>query len=75
MDEADQAKNYESRHRDMAIKHALAKARTLETPCEIAGVRYCVDCCDPIPHKRLKALPHAVRCLDCEQLKERRHGL
>lgn len=32
----------------------------------------CVDCGEPIAWKRLDAVPHAVRCLDCEALLESR---
>jgi DnaK suppressor protein len=30
----------------------------------------CVDCNDTIAHKRLTALPFALRCRDCEELRE-----
>jgi DnaK suppressor protein len=31
----------------------------------------CVECGDPIAHERLRALPFAVRCRDCEDTRER----
>jgi DnaK suppressor protein len=31
---------------------------------------FCLDCEDPIPKSRLRALPFAVRCRDCEQARE-----
>ena len=30
----------------------------------------CVDCCEPIASSRLRALPFAVRCKDCQELRE-----
>ena len=30
------------------------------------SVRYCVDCGEPIPAARLKAIPDAIRCVDCQ---------
>lgn len=36
------------------------------------SVRYCVDCGEPIPAARLKAVPDAIRCVDCQQLFEKR---
>jgi DnaK suppressor protein len=31
---------------------------------------YCFDCADEIAEKRLRALPFAVRCKDCEEARE-----
>ena len=31
---------------------------------------YCVDCADAIARSRLRALPFAVRCRDCEEMRE-----
>jgi len=39
-------------------------------PLYIDGVRCCLDCEDPIPLQRLDALPHAVRCVECQGRKE-----
>lgn len=35
-------------------------------------VRYCVDCGKPIPAARLKAVPEAIRCVECQQILEKR---
>lgn len=32
----------------------------------------CVDCGQPIPDKRLEALPASARCMDCQSKSERR---
>lgn len=31
----------------------------------------CTDCGDPIPEKRLRALPWAIRCVACQEREER----
>lgn len=36
------------------------------------SVRYCVDCGKPIPAARLKAVPNTIRCVECQQLFEKR---
>lgn len=35
-------------------------------------VRYCVDCGEPIPAARLKAVPEAIRCVECQHIFEKR---
>lgn len=30
------------------------------------GIVYCEDCGKPIPENRLKAIPHATRCVACQ---------
>ena len=37
---------------------------------EQGGYGYCYDCGEEIAQKRLRALPFAVRCKDCEEAKE-----
>lgn len=34
---------------------------------------YCFECGDDIAHQRLRALPFAVRCKDCEEAREMAH--
>lgn len=34
---------------------------------------YCVDCGEPIPESRLKAIPGCVRCVECQADYERNH--
>ena len=38
-----------------------------ESPIYIDGVACCVDCEEPIPVARLKALPNCCRCIDCQE--------
>jgi RNA polymerase-binding transcription factor DksA len=39
----------------------------------IAAGRYgiCIDCNDPIDHKRLEAYPTAKRCRPCQEIREK----
>ena len=38
------------------------------------GAEFCVDCDEEIPAARRKAYPSAVCCVECQSLRERRHG-
>lgn len=51
-----------------AREAAIEAARTVpeEAPRVVNGVRYCLECDDPIDAKRLAANPQAVRCIWCQ---------
>lgn len=53
------------------------RADSGERPREYRGVRYCLDCDDPIDPRRIDALPSVVRCAFCQEDWEmqRRRGL
>jgi len=70
VDDADHAQAWEERERDASIQRALH--RNPETPLEIKGKRVCCDCEEPIPKKRLQALPGTVRCASCQNVFEKR---
>ena len=38
------------------------------------GVALCVDCEEPIPPARLKALPSCCRCVECQEIYEEENG-
>lgn len=42
-----------------------------EVPDEDENGRYCLGCGNTIPLARLQTVPHAVRCVPCESVKER----
>ena len=68
-DIVDQAKERELFHRAQAL--AAAKANAVEPEQLIIGHEVvCLDCEEPIPELRLLAKPDAVRCIDCQSLKE-----
>lgn len=51
---------------------AIAACRsTEETPYELNGHRFCLDCGIELTTARLLAMPNAVRDIDCQVLHER----
>lgn len=36
------------------------------------GVVMCIDCSNPIPKARLAKVPSAVRCAQCQEIKEKK---
>jgi len=81
MDPLDRATQLEMDHRQRALEAQRSKAIETENPNDVDGVRYCLDCDDVIPRHRLEARPQSVRCIDCQNSKEKReagfawHGL
>lgn len=72
MDDVDRAKEREMQHRAIALAAQLKAAMETETPCEIDGLRYCLDCHEEIPQERIAIRPESVRCVPCKEQKERR---
>jgi len=78
MDEINQAQHYDELYRQSALNRHLAGLRDCRAGQGPArndnGI--CIDCGEKINKARLKALPHAVRCLGCQNKSERRdkHG-
>ena len=59
---------------DMAI---LMQQREANRPTRCVSpdtVVYCEDCGVRIPEKRLKAVPHTTRCVQCQQEAEQRYN-
>lgn len=44
----------------------------LETPLELNGQRFCLDCDERLSWARLQANQNAVRCVDCQTDHDRR---
>jgi len=59
-DEADMAQDNIERDLDINI---AARRAVLNGP----GSEECIDCEEPIPPARRKAVPNCVRCLDCQE--------
>jgi DnaK suppressor protein len=58
--------------RDVALRRHLASVQIHED--QIVGTEgevYCCDCPAVIPPERLARVPHAVRCVDCQDIYER----
>ncbi|MCE5256051.1 MAG: TraR/DksA family transcriptional regulator [Spirochaetaceae bacterium] len=70
MDDIDAAQEREALFQSVALKRALAKPHE-EKALIINGRPHCLDCEMPIPQKRLRANPSAVRCIECQTIKER----
>ena len=70
-DEADRGQAAEQFFRDQAIAAASAGVHLVSTaPCS----GDCTDCDRKISEARLRAVPSARRCADCQTLAERRKG-
>lgn len=65
-DDADMAQLIQEREMAAAISLVVHR-RESEGPEYVDGVACCRDCGEPIPKKRLKALPGVSRCVDCQQ--------
>lgn len=61
----DAASELEMAERETAIEKARMRMAG-------AGAAICRDCSEPIPRERRLAVPSAVRCIDCETLRELR---
>lgn len=72
VDVFDRASELEQKHRDVAIKAALNRQNENTPPDEHNGIRYCLDCGIDIPTQRLAVNPHAIRCVECQEMKDKR---
>ena len=66
MDEADRA----AALIEATTANALARIQAAQ---QQAGQADCADCGEPIPASRRAANPAAIRCLECQEIYERRH--
>jgi len=66
MDQADIAADREAAY----LGDRLA-AQRLKAALDAPGTAECADCGDPIPKARRRALPSAIRCLNCQEYFER----
>lgn len=65
----DQAQLHKLRIKLQSLKTNIP-GRTV-TKADGSVTHYCIDCGEPIPESRLKAVPNTVRCLDCQSEYER----
>lgn len=65
MDGADEAQLVETLDREVALRRAVQRHREAQVIKD--GQVVCRDCGDPIPDERLKAVPGACRCTQCQQ--------
>lgn len=70
-DIADRAGELEEQQREQALR--ARSAVVIEMPkSDREGKRICLTCEDRLSPKRLKASPRAVRCVECQDLHEKR---
>jgi DnaK suppressor protein len=65
VDEADLSQQYETLDRAEAIFRAGQSPR--EEQLVVDGKVLCLGCGEPIPVKRLIAMPDACRCVECQR--------
>lgn len=68
-DAADRAQAIEEEDRADVLAARAAKMFH-EEPRVVNGQRLCLDCDEPLSKKRLKFVPEAVRCVDCQKFHE-----
>ena len=75
-DEADMAQHAIDLHLRAALSAVGARAMDdVAGPEMIDGVACCRECGDPIPTERLKAVPGASRCRECQNEWEEAEGM
>ena len=70
MDQIDRAKELDQMHRTDALARHSNRAK--EQPYLIDGLRCCPDCDDVITNERLTANPDAIRCVECQNIKDKK---
>jgi phage/conjugal plasmid C-4 type zinc finger TraR family protein len=68
-DDLDRAAEYEALRLKVALENHFAQARDM---AEADGDGICIDCGEPIPEARQRALPGCRRCIECQQRYESR---
>ncbi len=70
-EQIDQAQELDQVFRDRALANHKNNQRCELPDEDESGIRYCLDCGEEIPNKRIEVLPGAVRCVQCQARKER----
>ena len=67
-DVIDAAQDTEVLHLRAALSAVGTRAADdVDGPEMIDGVPHCVECLEPIPPERLKAVPRVARCRECQE--------
>ena len=66
MDAADEAQRHEAAFLQAAV-NARRNEQEGEQMRDPAGTVICADCGEPIPPARLRSIPGAVRCVECQE--------
>lgn len=73
-DNADAALNMTQMNMEISIRHMQSRIFQMRIDEKVIRPRNCIDCDKPIPLKRLKAIPGAIRCIECQVIFEREQG-
>jgi DnaK suppressor protein len=77
-DEIDRAQQYDEMYRTQALNtHFDRRRKRTGLHRDLAGgtgSAECTDCGEPINPSRILAMPHAIRCVECQERHERLHG-
>ncbi|AWX15219.1 hypothetical protein CEP48_03140 [Mergibacter septicus] len=57
---------------EQAYQRFLARHKPIQVDIDTITERFCVDCGELIPVKRVKAVPHCCRCIYCQEKVERK---
>lgn len=71
-DAIDQAQDFDMMYQEQTRHRLLQNMAHKPANIPIPTYRECIDCGEPIPQDRLQARPASVRCIDCQERKERR---
>lgn len=66
----DRVQEYQAAESEALQRSARLPEETINTALPID--RDCVGCGHPIAQQRLRAVPRAIRCIDCEEIRETR---
>ncbi len=66
---ADIAVRAQAREEEILADHLAAQERA--AGLDVPGNEICADCGEAIPDERRRALPSAIRCIDCQAWAER----
>jgi len=69
----DRAQKQETEDRERWL--AARRRRPREAPDEDKHGRYCLTCGEVIPDERIVAEPYAVRCVECQEIKDKREAI
>lgn len=67
-DDGDLAKEWQDRHNAESLALALVIAQNVKR----IGTTHCVDCEQRIAKARREAVPHAIRCAECQEDSDKR---
>ena len=73
-DEADRSAPFIEQMEKIALEHAR-QVKSYGKPRIMKNKRICIDCDEPLSQQRLKALPRAVLCVECQEEREREDRL